>query len=223
MVAGEYADWTSALVGAIRLRDAMTAREVLESGPPAETALDSLGALAAGDQPGSELATELLIEVLDRSRVVHRFAGGALLDRSAVDDVVQDSLISIAADIGSYCGDAKITTWVHRIVRNRVVDHLRRQRATAPLPPDDVGPAERISSMIATRATIAEALAGLPDLYRIPVVLRDVDGLAYAEVSERLDRSLGTVKSQVARGRALIAAKLTGPGLTQLHPEGVDG
>lgn len=58
MVAGEYADWTGALAGAIRHREALTARQVLESGPPVEAALDTLGALAARDQSGSELATE---------------------------------------------------------------------------------------------------------------------------------------------------------------------
>src|SRR5699024_12720403 len=58
------------------------------------------------------------------------------------------------------------TTLFRSIVRNRVVDHLRRQRATDPLPADDVGPGHRMSSMLATRATVREALAALPELYR---------------------------------------------------------
>lgn len=99
---------------------------------------------------------------------------------------------------------------MHRIARNRVVDHLRRQRATSPLPPEDLGPAERMSSIIATRATVRDVLAALPEPYREPVVLRDVEGLSYAEVGERLGRGVGTVKSQVSRGRALVAASLRG-------------
>lgn len=65
--------------------------------------------------------------------------------------------------------------------------------------------------MIASRTTVRAALATLPDLYREPVTLRDMEGLAYAEVAERLDRNVGTVKSQVARGRALVAAALRDP------------
>jgi len=69
-----------------------------------------------------------------------------------------------------------------------------------------------MSSLIATRATLRDVLAGLPDRYRGPVTLRDVEGLPYTEVAERLGRSVGTVKSQVARGRALVAAALRSTG-----------
>ena len=53
-----------------------------------------------------------------------------------------------------------------------------------------------------------EALERLPEIYRVQVVLRDIEGLPYAEVARRLDRSQGTVKSQVSRGRAMIAGML---------------
>ena len=197
-----------AMVEAIGAGDALAARRELATAADDEQRLDVLARLAASGGHGADLATELLIEQLDASRVVHRFAGAALLDQAAVEDVAQDSLISIAQSIGSFQGSGKVTTWVHRIVRNRVVDHLRRQRATSPLPPEGLGPAARMSSIIATRATVQQVLTGLPELYREPVVLRDVEGLPYAEVADRLGRSIGTVKSQVSRGRALVASRL---------------
>lgn len=175
------------------------------------TDADLLEHLARRAAAGSTLATELLLERLDESGVVRRFARGALFDDAAIDDVCQETLISVAGSIGGFRGEARVTTWVHRIVRHRVVDHLRRQRATAPLPPDDLAPSARISSMIATRATVQDALATLPERYRLPVTLRDIEGLPYAEIAERLSRSLGTVKSQVARGRALVAAGVHDP------------
>lgn len=175
---------------------------------------DTFAELADHATEGSELAVELLIERLDESGVVRRFARGALFDEDSIDDVCQDTLISVASGIGSFCGSSKVTTWVHTIVRNRVVDHLRRQRATAPLPPDDLAPGQRMSSMIASKASVQRALAELPELYAKPVTLRDLEGLPYAAIADRLDRSVGTVKSQVARGRALLAAGLGG---------GVDG
>ncbi|MGO0575299.1 RNA polymerase sigma factor [Ornithinimicrobium panacihumi] len=177
---------------------------------PTEDLDDLLGVLATRARDGSGLAAELLVERLDDSGVIRRFVRGALLDESAVDDVSQDVLISVAGSVGSFRGGSKVTTWVHTIVRNRVVDHLRRQRATAPLPEDDLSPAQRMSSMIATRATVQDALASLPELYRQPVALRDLEGLSYAEVADRLDRNVGTVKAQISRGRAMVAAALRG-------------
>lgn len=53
-----------------------------------------------------------------------------------------------------------------------------------------------------------DALAKLPEIYRVPVVLRDIEGLPYEEIARRLERSLGTVKSQISRGRAMVAGML---------------
>lgn len=167
------------------------AAALVESGEP-DMALEALAERAAG----SRAALDALVETLDASRVVHRFAGSMLLDRDAIDDVAQDTLISVVQSIASYRGGGRFTSWVHPIVRRRVADHLRRQRETSPLN-EELLPSARMSSMIATRATVQQALADLPDLYRVPVVLRDVHGLSYAEVAERLELSLGTVKSQI--------------------------
>lgn len=200
-------DLSAALVAG----DGSGARRALAT-TPADDTDDVLHLLALEAAAGSRLATELLVERLDESGVIARFVRSALLDESAIEDVSQDCLISVAASIHSFRGESKVTTWVHRIVRHRVVDHLRRRRATSPLPEDEQSPAQRMSSMIATRTTVREAVAALPDLYREPVVLRDLEGLSYAEVAERLDRNLGTVKAQVSRGRALVAATLRGHG-----------
>lgn len=197
------------LAAAVDAGDPVGSRSLLRGVPPEHTD-DALAVLADRAGTGSILAVELLLEQLDETGVVRRFVRSALLDESAVDDVCQDVLISVAGSIGSFRGGSKVTTWVHSIVRRRVVDHLRRQRASAPLPEADQGPAQRMSSMLATRATVQEALAGLPDLYRQPVTLRDLEGLSYAEVAQRLGRNVGTVKAQISRGRALVASSLQG-------------
>ncbi|WP_151525944.1 RNA polymerase sigma factor [Serinicoccus kebangsaanensis] len=197
----------AAVSAAVLAGDALTSRSLIRDATPVhgDDLLQDLAGLAAD---GSPLATELLLEQLDGSGLVRRFVRSSLLDASAVDDVCQDALISVASSIRSFRGTAQVSTWVHSIVRRRVVDHLRRQRATAPLPPEQEGPAQRMSSMLATRATVRDALASLPDLYREPVTLRDVEGLPYAEIAARLDRNVGTVKAQIARGRAMVAGAL---------------
>lgn len=178
------------------------AKELVASGR-IESILDTAAEYASTNR----LAMNVLVETLDASGIVHRFAGGMLLDRASVDDVAQDSLISIVESIDSYQGGSRVSSWIHTIVQRRVVDYLRRQRESSPLD-DEHSPTVRMSSMIAARTTVRDALVQLPELYRVPVVLRDIEGLSYAEVARRLDRSQGTVKSQISRGRAMIAGML---------------
>lgn len=179
----------------------------------ANEALEHVARRAAAE---SMLAVELLVEHLDDTGLVRRFVGGVLLDETAIDEVAQDTLVSVATAIDSFKGDAKFTTWLHRVARNRSVDYLRRQRATSPLDDDhDVGEAVRMSSMIATRETVRQLLMQLPDHYRQAVTLRDVEGLSYEDVAARLDRNVNTVKSHVARGRAFVAALVRDAGVDQ--------
>lgn len=193
--------------------DFSTARRITaEVAAASSDCLDDVLALIAGHAKSKPQAVELLVELLDASGTVRRFAGAALLDHTAVDDVSQDALISIADSVDGYNGSSKVTTWVHSIVRRRVVDHLRRQRATVPLDDGDISPAARMSSIIATRATVRDALETLPELYQAPVVLRDIEGHSYAEIADLLNRAQGTVKAQIARGRAMVAARLRNVG-----------
>ena len=71
------------------------------------------------------------------------------------------------------------------------------------------------------RTRLQHALAELPDEFRIPVVLRDVGELDYAEIAELLDLAPGTVRSRISRGRRKLADALTPDDLTP--PEGRSG
>jgi RNA polymerase sigma-70 factor (ECF subfamily) len=61
---------------------------------------------------------------------------------------------------------------------------------------------------IADRMSLDAALLALPESFRVPVVLRDVGDLDYAEIAEVLDVPVGTIKSRIARGRAALATEL---------------
>ncbi|MGP9538076.1 RNA polymerase sigma factor [Brachybacterium sp. AOP43-C2-M15] len=170
------------------------------SGTHEEAALSRVAARAAA---GDATALDELIEALDRSRTVHRMVGSMLLDQNAVDDVSQEVLISIMGSIGQYRGVGKVSSWVHPIVKRRVADHLRKQRDSTTL--DEAAlPAQRISSMVASRAAIRTAVAQLPEKYQAPLILRDLEQLPVAEIAARLDLPEGTVKAQISRGRAKL-------------------
>jgi RNA polymerase sigma-70 factor (ECF subfamily) len=199
----------AALDAAVAGGHAARARRVLD-GLDGEADRDAvLDLLARHAAAGSPLATELLLEAVDRFGVARGAVRRYLFDDHAVDDVLQDTLITVARSVTSFRGEARFTTWLHRVARNRAVDHLRRARSTEPLDGHDQSPTERMSSLIAGRQSVRQLLARLPERYRQPVLLRDVEGLPYAEVAARLGANLNTVKSLVARGRALVAGLVT--------------
>jgi RNA polymerase sigma-70 factor (ECF subfamily) len=202
------------------MHDALATLDAAISGGQGSRARRALGDIAEGDRDdaldllarhaagGSPLAAELLVEAIDQQGIARRAVRRFLFDDRAVDDVVQDTLVTVAQSIGSFRGESRLTTWVHRLARNRAVDHLRRARAADPLDDDHVGPAARMSSMIVSRESVRQMLEELPPHYRDAVLLRDVERLPYADVAERLGLNLNTVKSHVARGRALLAHRV---------------
>lgn len=72
---------------------------------------------------------------------------------------------------------------------------------------------------MADRIDLDSALAGLPDEFRAPVVLRDVAGFDYAGIAEVLDLAPGTVRSRIARGRARLAEILNPDPRNHQHPD----
>lgn len=164
----------------------------------------------AGKAATADLAAlEDLLWAIDELKLVRRSIRRLVIDDADAEDVEQDVLVAVAESIHTYRGEARFTTWLHQVARHKAIAHLRRRQRTEPLV-DDLGDAARISSMIATRTVLDDAIAGLPDLYRDAVVLRDVERRPYVEVADRLGVNLNTAKTRVARGRALAAARLRG-------------
>jgi RNA polymerase sigma-70 factor (ECF subfamily) len=173
--------------------------------------LDPLAAAAAA---GSLAAVDVLVGLVDELDLARPTIRRLVLDPADVDEVAQDVLVAVAQGIGGYREEARFTTWLHQVARYRAIDHLRRRardRADAATPVlEALGPSARISSMIATRATLREVIASLDPAYRDPVVLRDVEHLSYEEVAARLGLNVNTARTRIARGRAQVAARMAG-------------
>ena len=133
-------------------------------------------------------------------------------------DATQDALIAIVRGLPRFDGRAAFGTWAYRIATNACLDELRRRRRRPePVLPDldrDSGwsaDAPDLGSAVTDRLTVDTALAQLPVDFRAAVVLRDVCRLDYAEIAEVLDIPPGTVRSRIARGRAVLARHLGEP------------
>jgi RNA polymerase sigma factor (sigma-70 family) len=150
---------------------------------------------------------------------VFRFLG----DYQACADVVQETMIKVYRYKDSYSSVAKFSTWVYTIAGNLARTEYRRQRrqnlfsindygedhSTYDLPDETYRPDAATDSGMKDEI-IQKALLKVKEAYREAVILRDVQGMSYEEISEILGVNEGTVKSRINRGRAELQKLLKG-------------
>ena len=134
-------------------------------------------------------------------------------DPDEAADALQEAFISAFRRADSFRGDAKVTTWLHRIVVNACLDRIRRRqvRAADPLPGDEDRAAELAGPQRDDPAEVRErqvdvlnALKQLNADQRSALVLVDMEGYSVEEAAAILGCAPGTVKSRCARGRAKL-------------------
>jgi RNA polymerase sigma-70 factor, ECF subfamily len=143
-------------------------------------------------------------------------------DREDAADAAQEALVIVARKLDTFRGDARFTTWLHRVTMNVCYDQLRAakrrpvvRRLDPDLPEPDLGPpVEDHADEVAGTRDAAAALAAVPEDFRVALVLADVQDLPYEEIAKVLDVPVGTVKSRVHRGR-LALARAMGLGLQE--------
>ena len=130
-------------------------------------------------------------------------------------DLVQEVLLRVRKGLERY-QPGSMEGWLSRIATNAFLDDVRRRRRRplelAPEEPDNVLPPAAGADVAFEASALPEdvqaALRDLPADYRSAVVLSDVVGLTYQEISEALDVPIGTVRSRLHRGRALLREAL---------------
>ncbi|MGH3005308.1 MAG: RNA polymerase sigma factor [Gaiellaceae bacterium] len=146
---------------------------------------------------------------------VQRIASQLIGDLEEARDAAQESLVKLCTRLRQFRGEAQFATWLHRLVVNTCRDRIARQRVrqTEPLVLEDEPAGEesdpsRVVALTDVRREVADALARLSANQRAAVVLRDVFGFTYEEISRIARMPVGTAKCYVHRARARLRVAL---------------
>ena len=130
-------------------------------------------------------------------------------DREEAADALQDALLNAYRNAAGYRGEARVTTWLHRVVVNACLDRVRRRQARPTVPlPDELAQTGDVLGDRETALDLEAALERLPEDQRVAILLVDVQGLPVEEAARVLGCPTGTVKSRCSRGRARLALSL---------------
>lgn len=172
-------------------------------------------------QRGDSAAFDLLVRKYQH-RVV-ALIGRYVHDWSECQDIAQDTFLRAYRALGNFRGDAQFSTWLHRIAVNTAKNHLVAHKRRPPGEDIDIDDAEQFESALRLRdndtperelmrqemeQTVMRAVEALPEELRTALTLREVDGLSYEEIAERMACPIGTVRSRIFRARDAIDAQL---------------
>ena len=122
-----------------------------------------------------------------------------------VDDIAQEVFITVYKNLKHFRFESQFTTWLYRITVNRCKDYLRRMNVRKIFSPIDEGyEVSEYSTPVENNdisKIVMDAIAKLPVKLRMPLILKDIEGFSYQEISESLKCEMGTVKSRIFRGR----------------------
>jgi len=142
-------------------------------------------------------------------------------DRSDTEDVVQETFVTAYRSLRGFRGDAKFSTWLHRIAVTRALNHRERseeklRRASDPIEVaaeraagTGASPLHALESKELMRR-LAACLELLPAAWRAVLALREAEDLDYQRIAEILGLELGTVRSRLSRARASLKACVEG-------------
>ena len=148
-----------------------------------------------------------------------------LNDYEEAVDLAQETFVRVYFAIDRYHTDYAFSTYIYRIATNLAISEIRKRKRRTILsltglfqtdaddhtefqPTDDRSLPDKDLIDDEQGRVIARAIATLPPKYRVPVILRDIEGKTYEEIAGILELGLGTTKSRISRARALLKEKL---------------
>lgn len=177
--------------------------------------LELIGRLRRGDQK----AFARLVSLYEKN--VYRICWRFFMNEEDALDAVQEVFIKVYRAIGRFEGRASLKTWIYRIASNTCISIAQKKKRekegllqtfmtwwageSQDTPEEEVLDRE-IRDL--NQKIVAEKVASLPEAYRMPVILKDMEGMPLEKIAEILDVPLGTVKSRINRGRRILQESL---------------
>ena len=149
--------------------------------------------------------------------------GRYIADWSECQDVAQEAFIRAYRALPNFRGDSQFYTWLHRIAVNTAKNHLVAHNRRPPTDDIDASDAEQYETGARLRdndtpereamreeleRTVMKAVDALPEELRTAITLREVEGLSYEEIAQKMECPIGTVRSRIFRAREAIDAEL---------------
>ena len=160
--------------------------------------------LMARVRKGDKVAFGELIKMYQQP--MFYYINGFLNDRDRSLDLVQDLFLKVWRYRKKYEESGKFKAWIYRIANNLVKNYVKKEKRNVELMEnisyDDITQEDIEKNELIEK--VKEAIDVIPDIYREPIILRDVEGESYADIAKKLDISIGTVKSRISRGREMV-------------------
>jgi RNA polymerase sigma-70 factor (ECF subfamily) len=166
-------------------------------------------------QQGDREAFQMLFEAYkDKVFSIAVYSVGG--DRSIADDVTQQIFLKLFTAIKQFRGDSEFTTWLYRLVVNACMDEGRRRRRFLPWGDGAVmqnsaekKPQEKQFARLEVAESVRMAIEKLKPKFRLPILLKYMEGLSYDEIATVMGCSKGTVASRLNRGHSQLAKQLS--------------
>ena len=148
---------------------------------------------------------------------VYRMAYGMTGQHQAAEDLVQDVFVRVYQKLKLFAGQSSFSTWLYRLALNQCLSHCKAERKRFGVQTTDL---EQLPSAVQPKqmedrifrkeiqTEVHRALLSLKPRMRMIVILRDIEGLSYQEIADRMNCSMGTLGVQLKRARRLLARKL---------------
>jgi RNA polymerase sigma-70 factor (ECF subfamily) len=149
-------------------------------------------------------------ELVERYKnLVYGLVYRLVADRSQADDLAQEVFLKVHRGLPYFRGEARLSTWIYRIVQNVCLQARTRRPRLVSLEPSDaddrprreIGVQDGSFADLELRDRLEKAIAQLPDQYRILIAAHYLDGVQYEALAESLDLPLGTVKTHLYRAK----------------------